>query len=75
MIQFLAALAILHQDGLKKRTNLTYLRNGCFEKMYDELVHTAPNHHPSKMDVLPKLFFKTSLLRNGMCGILSMSVR
>ena len=32
--------------------------------------HTQyPNHHPTKMDVLPKTLFKSSLLINGWCGI------
>ena len=33
-----------------------------FEKMADHPVHTTPNHHPG-------LFFKSSLLLNGWCGI------
>ena len=34
LIQFLAALAIFHQDGLKKRMNriMATWRNGCLEK-------------------------------------------
>ena len=39
------------------------------EKMYFHPVHTIPNHHPNKMDVLPKTLFKSSLLLNGLCGI------
>ena len=31
-------------------------RNECFGKMDDLLVHTTPNHHPPKMDILPKTF-------------------
>ena len=42
---------------------------GCFRKMDNPLVHTTPNHHPPKMEVLPKLFFKSSLLLNGQWGI------
>ena len=56
LLQFFATLAILsifHQDDLKKRTMDTW-RNGCFGKMDDHLVLTIPNHHPTKMDVLPK---------------------
>ena len=29
--------------------------------MYDHLVHTTPNHHPPKIDVLPKTFLKIIL--------------
>ena len=29
--------------------------------MDDHLVHTIPNHHPPKMDVLPKPFLKIIL--------------
>ena len=61
--QFLAALDIFHQDDMKKRMNRikTCWRNGCFEKMDDHLVHTISNHHPTKMDVLPKSFVKNIL--------------
>ena len=54
-IQFLAALAILHQDSLKKRIRIITdtLRNGCFEKL-----ETIPN---IKMDVLPKTFVQIIL--------------
>ena len=54
-IQFLAALAILHQDSLKKRIRIitATLRNGCFEKL-----ETIPN---IKMDVLPKTFVQIIL--------------
>ena len=46
LIQFLAAVAILHQDNLKKRMNRTAtLSNGCFEKIADN--HTnPPSWHP-----------------------------
>ena len=38
------------------------LWNGCFSKIDDHPVHTIPNpHHPSKMDVLPKTFFRIIL--------------
>ena len=55
MIQFLAALVISHQDDLKKRMNriMATWENGCFEKIDDHSVHTIPNHHPPKVDVLP----------------------
>ena len=33
-------------------------RNGCLEKINDHWAHTAPNHHPHKMDVLPKTFLQ-----------------
>ena len=58
MIKFLAALAILHLADLKKRRNRISATwgKGCFEQMNDYPVHTTPNHHPPKMDVLPKSF-------------------
>ena len=42
MIQFLAALAILHQYDLRERMNriTAPMRNRCFEKMDDQPVHT-----------------------------------
>ena len=48
LIQFLAALAILNQDDLKKRMNRTTAtwQNGCFEKMDDHPVYTSPNCAP-----------------------------
>ena len=60
LIQFLATLAILHQDDLKKRMN-RLKATGCFEKLVDQLVHTIQNHHPTKMDVLPKGFLQIIL--------------
>ena len=33
---------------------------GCFRKMDNPLVHTTPNHHHPKMDVLPKTFLQIS---------------
>ena len=39
-------------------------RNGCFEKMDDHPFHmtcSIPNHHPTKMDVLPKFFVQIIL--------------
>ena len=47
LIQFLSALANLHQDDLKKRMNkiMATWRNGCFEKMEDNPFHTTPNQH------------------------------
>ena len=35
--------------------------NGCFGKMDDHPDHTTPNHHPPKMDGLPKTFLKIIL--------------
>ena len=53
LIQFLAALAIFHQDDLKKR-----MSNGVTATWWNECfghpVHTIPNIHPTKIDVLPK---------------------
>ena len=36
-------------------------RNGCFEKMNVHPVHTIPNHHPTKKDVLQKFFVQIIL--------------
>ena len=62
-IQLHAALAIWCQNDLQKRVNrrLNTWRNGCFGKMDDHPVHTTPNHHPLKMDVLPKTFLQIIL--------------
>ena len=56
-------IAILHQDDLKKRMNIKTVtwRNGCSGKMDDHPIHTTPNHHPSKMNVLPKTFLQIIL--------------
>ena len=61
LIQFLAALASFHQDDLKKRMNRIMAVewsgvewNGCLGKMKDHPVHTIPNPHLTKMDVLQK---------------------
>ena len=35
-----------------------------WKKKDDHPVHTIPNHHPTKLDVLPQLLFKSSLLLN-----------
>ena len=53
----------LYQYDLKKRMNRVMATwwNGCFEKMDDHSVHTIPNPHPSKMDVLPKTFIQIIL--------------
>ena len=69
LIQFLAALAIFHQDDLKKRMNriTATWRNGCFGKMDDYLVHTIPNHHLTKMDGLSKTVVQ--IILNGQCGL------
>ena len=49
----------------EKSNDCRYLANGCFgKKMDDHPVNTIPNHHPTKMDVLPKIVFKSSLLLN-----------
>ena len=52
------------QDDLKKRINrrTDAWQNGCFRKMDDPLVNTTPNHHPLKMDVLPKTFLQIILV-------------
>ena len=71
MIQFLAALAILHQDGLKKKINriTATQRNGCFKKCM------IIQFTPFQTTTLPKWMFsqkllsKSSLLQNGQCGI------
>ena len=46
----------LPSEDLKKRMNRRTddWQNGCFRKMDDHLVHTSPNYHPPKMDVLSK---------------------
>ena len=66
-IQFLPALDISIWMMLKKKMNriMATWRNGCFEKMDDHQAHAIPNHHPTKMDVLPKTLFKLSLLLKG----------
>ena len=48
LIQFLAALTILHQDGLKKRMNRISAtwQNGCFDQMADHPVHTTTKPPP-----------------------------
>ena len=40
--------------------------NGCFGKMDDHPDHTTPNHHPPKMDVLPKTFLRIILAAKGL---------
>ena len=64
LIKFFAALAIFQTDELKKRMNIITAtwRNGCFGKIDDHPGHTIPNRHLNKMDVFPKLLFKSSLL-------------
>ena len=39
-------------------------RNGCFEKINVHPVHTIPNHHPTKKDVLQKTFVQIILAAN-----------
>ena len=46
-----------------KRIKATW-RNGCFEKINDHPVDTIPNHHPTKMDVLPITFVQIILAAN-----------
>ena len=62
MLQFFAALAVFHKDEVKKRMNIRTAtwRNGYSGKMDDHPVHTIPNNHPTKMDVLP-IFLKIIL--------------
>ena len=39
-------------------------QNGCMGKLDNPPVHTTPNHHPTKMDILPKAFFQIILVGN-----------
>ena len=59
-IQFHAALLapgwFEEKDEQKNRTD--DWQNGCFRKIDGHLVYTTPNHHPSKIDVLPKTFLQ-----------------
>ena len=63
LIHFLDALAIFHQDDLKKKMNRikAIWWNGFLGQMDDHSVHTTPNQHPTKMDVLPKTFVQIIL--------------
>ena len=63
LIQFLATLAILRQDDLKKRINRITATwwNGCFEKLDDPSEHTKLRYHLTKMDVLQKTFLQIIL--------------
>ena len=47
--------SILFRDDMKKRMYIITAtwRNGCNGKMDDHPVPTIPNHHPTKIDVLP----------------------
>ena len=65
-IQFPAALQIWHQNDLKKGMNrrTDTWQNGCFSKMDDDLVNITQNHHPLKVDVLPKMFLQIILAAN-----------
>ena len=49
LIQFLASLAISHQDDFKKRMNRIRVTwwNGGFEKISDCLVNIVPSHPPT----------------------------
>ena len=58
LIQFLATLAIFHQDILKKRLN----RILALEKWMIIRLTTIPNHHTTKMDVLLKTLIQTILV-------------
>ena len=71
LIRCLAALAILHQDDLKKRIRriTATWRNRCFEQMDDHLVHNTLNNTLSKWMFSQTFFSKSSLLLNGQCGI------
>ena len=62
LIQFLATLAILHQDDLQKRLNriTATWQNGCFEKMDVPPVHITAN--PPKEFVLTKTIFQIILI-------------
>ena len=55
-----------HQDDLKQGINrrTDAWQYGGLRKMDDHLVHTTPNHHPPKMDVLPKTFLQIILAAN-----------
>ena len=68
-------IAILHQDDLKKRMNIIMAtwQNGCFEKMFDHLVHPTPNHHSSNKDVFPKTCLKIILAAKWLARNSSMS--
>ena len=52
MIQFLVALAIFYQDDLMER--LTGAMDAFEKWMTIRFTPNEPNHHPTKMDVLPK---------------------
>ena len=62
-----AAQPIMYsQDDLNKRINrrTETWQNGCFRKINDHPGHATPNHHPPKMDVLPKTFHQIILATN-----------
>ena len=54
---------IFHQDDFKKRMKriTATWRNGYFGEMVVHLVHAIPNHHLTKIDVLPKTFVQIIL--------------
>ena len=70
LLQFLAALAIFHQDKLKRRINriTATWRNGCFGKMDDYPLLTIPKHHLARMDVLTKTFVQIILAAKQMAS-------
>ena len=65
LTQFLAALAVLHQDvgrkGLIEEWTLGGMDALCFGKMDDQPVHTTPYHHPTKITVHLKTFLQIIL--------------
>ena len=72
LIQFLAALAIFHQDDFQKRMNRikTTWWNGLKNGLSScSSYHTKPCTTQPKWMFFHKLLFKTSLLLNGLCGI------
>ena len=48
-------------------------RNGCLGQMDDPPVHTIQNHHPTKMDVLPKTLVQIILAAKWLVQHSSMS--
>ena len=51
---------------MKRRTNTRW--NRCYRKTDDHLFHTTLNHHPPKMDVLPKCFLQIILAAKQLCA-------
>ena len=69
LIQFLAALAIFHQDDLKKRMNriIATCRNGFFRKWMIIMFTQYQTTTLPKWMFSHKLLFKSSLLLNSQC--------